>query len=360
MKKRIEDISREEDKMEEINEIWKDVLYENLNHYEVSNLGNIRIKLTKKLLKQNVSSNYSKVCLHNKNIKKCINIHRLVASIFIHNPNKLKIVNHKDGNKLNNNVNNLEWTTQSDNVKHSMGNDYVSPSNKAIYRIDDDGNKVKYISATIAAQQNNISRKMIRKCLKGGQLKSAGYKWEYYENKHQHIIPNLSQMIQIPSYDYYYINNKGEIYSNYTKQFLNITINIYTIVNLQKNNKGFKFAVHRLVAEVFIPNPNKLKIVNHKDGNKLNYCVDNLEWTTYSENTIHAHQTGLIKKFTKKINRIDSDGNQVEYNSITEAATKNNLKRTTLQGYIKNNKIYDGYIWKYREDDDDEKKLTNQ
>ena len=339
MKKRIEDISREEDKMEEINEIWKDVLYENLNHYEVSNLGNIRIKSTKKILKQNNSGNYAQICLCNKNIKKCINIHRMVANAFILNPNKLKIVNHIDENKYNNNVNNLEWTTQSDNVKHSIGNDYISPSNKAIYRIDNDGNKVKYISTTIAAQQNNASFKHINDCLRGRQKTSSGYKWEYCDSSNKQNVINITQMTQIPNYDHYYINNKGEIYSKYTKQFLNITINTYPIVNLQKNNKGFKFAVHRLVAEVFIPNPNKLKIVNHKDGNKLNYCVDNLEWTTHSENTTHAHQTGLIKKYTRKINRIDSNGNRIKYNSITEASTKNNIKHSTLCSYLKKQNI---------------------
>jgi hypothetical protein len=62
--------------------------------------------------------------------------------------------------------------------------------------------------------------------------------------------------------------------------------------------KGKKYRVqrylHRLLAEHFIPNPNHLPQVNHKDGNKLNCCLDKLEWVTVQENTIHAYKHGLI------------------------------------------------------------------
>ncbi len=58
----------------------------------------------------------------------------------------------------------------------------------------------------------------------------------------------------------------------------------YQYVNLYKNGKGKLFSVHRLVATMFIPNPENLTVVNHKDENKLNNCVDNLEWVTMKYN----------------------------------------------------------------------------
>ena len=52
--------------------------------------------------------------------------------------------------------------------------------------------------------------------------------------------------------------------------------------------------LHRLIAKAFIPNPNNCEFVNHKDGNKANNCIDNLEWCNTSQNTKHAYDTGLI------------------------------------------------------------------
>lgn len=103
-------------------EIWKDIKeYEGL--YQISNLGNLisikhnRIKPI--IVKTQKSQRYLRVNLWKKGEYKTFSIHRLVAEAFLPNPNKFPVVNHKDGNKLNNKANNLEWCTQSHNVKES-------------------------------------------------------------------------------------------------------------------------------------------------------------------------------------------------------------------------------------------------
>jgi len=67
----------------------------------------------------------------------------------------------------------------------------------------------------------------------------------------------------------------------------------YKYVVLYKNGKGKHYTIHRLMAIAFIPNPDNKRCVNHKDGNKLNNLIDNLEWCTHSENNKHAFTIGL-------------------------------------------------------------------
>lgn len=67
----------------------------------------------------------------------------------------------------------------------------------------------------------------------------------------------------------------------------------YYMVTFSVKNKSNPERVHRLLAMAFIPNPKNLPEVNHKDGNKLNYCLDNMEWVTHKENMEHAFAYGL-------------------------------------------------------------------
>ena len=101
--------------IDENNEVWKDCV--GFEDYSVSNYGRIYSKRRDKILKLCVnSSNYKKCALKGKNLY----VHRLVAQAFIDNPNNLEEVNHKDGNKWNNNADNLEWVSKSENAKHAF------------------------------------------------------------------------------------------------------------------------------------------------------------------------------------------------------------------------------------------------
>ena len=84
----------------------------------------------------------------------------------------------------------------------------------------------------------------------------------------------------------FWIYENGKLYNEKTKRFLKGGINKgYHFYSLYFNGKQYIAYTHRLVAEYFIPNSNKLPVVHRKDENKLNNDVNNLEWTTYKENT---------------------------------------------------------------------------
>lgn len=73
----------------------------------------------------------------------------------------------------------------------------------------------------------------------------------------------------------------------------------YRMAVLSRNNKICALKISRLVALNFVKNPNDLMVVNHIDGNKLNDHFSNLEWCTYSRNSVHAFEIGLSKKVNK-------------------------------------------------------------
>lgn len=89
----------------------------------------------------------------------------------------------------------------------------------------------------------------------------------------------------------YRIKENGEIYSPAKKRLLKKTLlkNGYYAIGI----KNKLFYLHRLLAQSFIPNPFNKKCINHKDGNKLNNNIDNLEWCTYKENNIHGFKNGF-------------------------------------------------------------------
>ena len=111
---------------------------------------------------------------------------------------------------------------------------------------------------------------------------------KYYEGLYQ--ISNYGNVKSLPKER----RNRRGVYIQKEKLLsLTNTSTGYKKVELVKDGKRKGFKVHRLVAQAFIPNPDEKPQVNHIDGDKTNNYVDNLEWATASENSIHAYNTGL-------------------------------------------------------------------
>lgn len=122
----------------------------------------------------------------------------------------------------------------------------------------------------------------------------------------------------------------------------------YLVVNLRKNHTSWVVPVHVLVARAFIPNPDNMPTVNHKDGNKLNNHVSNLEWASYSENNSHAINTGLRNPRGVCVSQYTLDGVYVAtYKSATEAARQTGFSRGAISHCINGRtKQAFGYVWK--------------
>lgn len=175
-------------------EEWRDIKgYEGL--YQVSNFGRVRSlnrmdsigrQRQGRILKP--SSNewgYPHVVLSKNGKHKTVRVHRLVAIAFLPNPDNLPEVNHKDENKYNNHVNNLEWCNHQYNNGYGTGPERRlkkidrAKYKKAIWRISETGERVLYESLKAAAEDISGDASNICLCLKGKLKRHKGYSWEY-------------------------------------------------------------------------------------------------------------------------------------------------------------------------------------
>lgn len=168
----------------------------------------------------------------------------------------------------------------------------------------------------------------------------------------------------IPNYEgLYQVSNKGNVKSfrqssklgKVSEYILKPTVanNGYCQVALYNNTKKKKFLVHRLVASAFIPNPDNLPQINHKDENRLNNRADNLEWCTAEYN--NAYGTAKIRAIDKKSRPIEqvAIGGQVlaVYRSTRIASELLGVNRGTLKSAIIKQSQFNGYYWRYSDKD---------
>lgn len=175
-------------------EVWKPISgYEGL--YEISNYGNVRSlerykvyrnelrTIHAKILKYNtITSGYKQVALYKSGKRKCLLIHRLVAEAFIDNPHNLPQVNHKDGNKTNNNVANLEWCTAKENMVHSVEHN-IRTDLKPVDMFSKAGEYIKTFNCIReAGRVLGIKHHNISMCCRGkyGYKTAGGYIWKFH------------------------------------------------------------------------------------------------------------------------------------------------------------------------------------
>lgn len=161
---------------------WK--IIKGFSNYEISTKGQVRNRTTLYILKGRLSkSGYLQVSIKDDEDGKFKNqyIHRLVALTFIPNLENKKEVNHKDGIKTNNILENLEWVTSSENQKHRHSIGINKTSNRKVGMFDIDGNLIQSFDSIVEAYKtlNKPSRVNIDNALQGKQKTAYGYFWRY-------------------------------------------------------------------------------------------------------------------------------------------------------------------------------------
>ncbi len=195
--------------MNDENEIWK--VIDGFNNYEVSNTGKVRSLnylghgKIKEMTSNKDAKGYLRVHFHKDGVDFQKRVHRLVAEAFINNPDKKPQVNHIDGNKQNNRVENLEWTTARDNILHAYASG-LKENNRHFSRVLGStigkralekarelqktpvyatnlktGEITKYASQKEAAEMTGAQQANIYKVLVGQRKSTLGYSFAYAE-----------------------------------------------------------------------------------------------------------------------------------------------------------------------------------
>lgn len=224
------------------------------------------------------------------------------------------------------------------------------PNSKSVEQYTVTGKFVeKHESITTAAKKIGCSPTVIGSACRGEQKKAAGYVWKYTPTLifNKTIKNDISKGWKIiPETMNHKISKSGDVYSILTEKILKPFQNLGGYRNIKLTNK-LHFSIHRLVAKAYIPNPNNYPLVNHKDGNPSNNTVENLEWCSHSQNSVHAVRIGLNKS-SKKVNKIKNRKIIKTYNSITEAAKDVGVTRMAITNVlIGRSKTCVGHEWKY-------------
>ena len=146
--------------------------------YAVTSCGKVYSYKTKKFLKpQKTNNGYLQIGLHKDGEQKNYKVHRLVAEAYIPNPDNLPCVNHKDENKENNALQNLEWCDMTYNNNYGSRNQKAAKKNsKPVFC--EELNRI-FESATIAAYELGLDNSSIGKCCKGKQKTTGGFHFRY-------------------------------------------------------------------------------------------------------------------------------------------------------------------------------------
>jgi hypothetical protein len=232
--------------------IWKPVSKKEYSQFnDVSDRGEVR--RGGKVLAQHIRNGYKAICLYSYETKKCStsNVHRLVALAFLDNPNNYKCVNHINGVKTDNRIENLEWVTYKNNTLHAKKAGLWKPNTKKVHQYTKEGIYIQCFDSILeAASKTSANDRQISAVCRGKRETSGGFLWKYdIEYKSLQGVEG----IVIKDYPNYTITKEGKVYSKRAKQFLKekILSSGYKCIKLCNNGKMVDAYICKLMREYY-------------------------------------------------------------------------------------------------------------
>ena len=160
----------------------------------------------------------------------------------------------------------------------------------------------------------------------------------------------MERWVKIEGYEEFYeISTKGRVKSLRQNKVMmpGLGSRGYMLINLRKDGNHTPYDIHRLVAKAFILNPEGKKTVNHIDACKTNNSIENLEWMTQKENSMHASYLGLFKPHRKNVSQKSLHGEIIEvFKSMLEAQKNTGVDQASITKCCQGKRrTAGGYLW---------------
>lgn len=343
----------------------KEVLIIGYVGYSVTENGTVIGKKNKPLSLYQRPDGYSEVKLYTKGEdgrykRESWLVHILVAMHFLpHNfntfrPPKGVEVNHKNKIRTDNRIENLEFVTSKENKIHCHNYGKIKKWERSVIQMTLSREYIaEYSSLKEAESKTGVKLYNISKACRCITKVAGGYLWMYNDNKTRNIPKDWKKWSVVDKFNEYRVSKNGDVFS--VKRMKLMSLNCdggYFTVKLCKNGKGYKKRVHILVANAYIYKPisDSQLIVNHKNGNKQDNNMKNLEWVTPKENSQHACDAGLCPRPKgKSVIQYSNYGIEISrYNTIKEASQKSGANPTSIAMVCNGKrKKSGGYVWKW-------------
>lgn len=333
---------------------------ENFKGYQLSRGGKLLSKRGYEMI-FNGKGEYLRVGLtNNAGIRQNIRIHILVAKQFIENPypKTFTLVNHINGNKRDNRVDNLEWIDHRGNAIHAIYRLGCKRGGRAVVKINEDGEKRIFESIIDAARDAGIkSPEYFKKYIGTDQI----YRFATWSFQDEYDTDDTGNFQTLDDYPMYRIYDNGKVWSLFRGRFIalqkrkTIKEEYLSVDLINKDGISVCWRIHVLVATAFFgKSPNPDDQVNHLDNNPSNNHVDNLEWTTPSENVRHAVEHGGKNKEQIPVYQRDSETGEIikRFVSMTKAAEALKTTKGRISNACKNRSETSNFYWDVEENKD--------